>query len=127
MSYKVKYQSVLELGEALKVQNGLVEETSDTLKIAGTTQTQWEKDQIWDKIKEVGGENPKDIEADIKVENTDWYHRHTVESGDTLGKIAAKYYGAAGKYMEIFNANNTLLKDPNVIHPGQELVIPNLN
>jgi nucleoid-associated protein YgaU len=30
------------------------------------------------------------------------------------------------KYKEIFTANTHILKDPNLIHPGQELVIPNL-
>jgi len=27
--------------------------------------------------------------------------------------------------MKIFEANKTTLKDPNVIHPGQKLTIPN--
>ena len=30
-----------------------------------------------------------------------------------------------GRYMQIFQANTNVLKDPNVIHPGQKLVIPN--
>mgnify|MGYP000259096710 CR=1 FL=1 len=50
----------------------------------------------------------------------------TVKGGETLGAIAKKYYGSAGKYTAIFNANTNILKNPDVIHPGQELVIPNL-
>jgi nucleoid-associated protein YgaU len=49
---------------------------------------------------------------------------HVVAKGDTLGKIAAKYYGDASLYMTIFDANKNQLKDPNKIFPGQKLVIP---
>ncbi len=51
---------------------------------------------------------------------------YTVQSGDTLGKIAAEHYGAAGKYMVIFEANQPMLSDPNKIYPGQSLRIPPL-
>ncbi len=44
--------------------------------------------------------------------------------GDTLGKIAQKYYGDPSLYMQIFEANKSQLKDPNKIFPGQKLVIP---
>ena len=49
---------------------------------------------------------------------------HTVVSGDTLGKISAEYYGSAGQYMKIFEANKSVLDDPNKIYPGQKLRIP---
>jgi nucleoid-associated protein YgaU len=123
---KVKYQDVLDLGEQLQVQNGDVSENNGVLKIKGTTQTQYEKNLIWDKIKAIGGENPTDIQADIRVADPSVYHRHTVKSGETLGKIAKHYYGDAMKYKDIFKVNTDILKDPDLIHPGQELIIPNL-
>ena len=49
---------------------------------------------------------------------------HTVESGDTLSAIAKKYYGEAGKYMQIFEANKPMLSDPDKIYPGQVLRVP---
>ena len=49
---------------------------------------------------------------------------HTVASGDTLGAIAKKYYGNAGKYPVIFEANTPMLKDADHIYPGQVLRIP---
>jgi len=49
---------------------------------------------------------------------------HTVVSGDTLGAIAKEYYGNAGKYPVIFEANKPMLTDPNKIYPGQVLRIP---
>lgn len=49
---------------------------------------------------------------------------HTVVSGDTLGKIAKKYLGAASRYPEIFEANKHQLSSPDAISVGQVLVIP---
>jgi nucleoid-associated protein YgaU len=49
---------------------------------------------------------------------------HVVEKGDTLGAIAKKYYGKAGAYMKIFEANRDVLDDPDKIKPGQKLRIP---
>ncbi len=51
---------------------------------------------------------------------------YTVKSGDTMGKIAQQFYGAAGKYPVIFEANKPMLKDPDKIYPGQTLRIPAL-
>ena len=49
---------------------------------------------------------------------------HTVEAGDTLSAIAAKYLGKASRYPEIFEANKPMLEDPDKIYPGQVLRIP---
>ncbi|MDC0371360.1 LysM peptidoglycan-binding domain-containing protein [Flavobacteriaceae bacterium] len=123
---KQKYQSVLDLGTELNIQNGDVSEENGILKIKGTAKTQYEKNIIWDEIKAVGGQNPSDIKADIKVSDESVYHRHTVKSGETLGKIARHYYGDPMKYKQIFQANSDILKNPDLIYPNQELVIPNL-
>jgi nucleoid-associated protein YgaU len=126
MSLQNKYQEVLKLGEELGVKDGYVKEEEGKLKIGGVTHTQYEKNRMWDKIKEIGGDQPADLAADIKVETTDYYHKHTVKSGDSLSKIAKHYYGDPMKYKEIFEANKNVLKDPNLIFPDQELIIPNL-
>lgn len=49
---------------------------------------------------------------------------YTVESGDTLWKIAEKMYGNGSEYPKIFDANSELLDSPDHILPGQELTIP---
>lgn len=126
MTAKEKYQPVLDLGESLQIKNGDVREDEGILKVKGEAKTQYEKNILWDKIKEIGGENPADIKANITVADTTVYHRHTVTSGETLGKIAKQYYGEASKYQNIFKANSDILKNPDLIHPGQELIIPNL-
>jgi nucleoid-associated protein YgaU len=49
---------------------------------------------------------------------------HEVVAGDTLSALAQKYYGSAGKYMKIFEANRDILDNPDLIKVGQKLKIP---
>ena len=51
---------------------------------------------------------------------------YVVKKGDSLSKIAKKFYGDPMKYKHIFKANRPLLKDPDKIFPGQSLRIPPL-
>lgn len=52
---------------------------------------------------------------------------YTVQAGDTLWKISQEMYGSGGKYMKIFEANTSILENPDRIFPGQELTIPDLD
>jgi nucleoid-associated protein YgaU len=121
-----KYQSVLDLGAKLEIQNGDVKEENGTLKVSGVAKTPYEKDLLWNEIKRVGGDAPTDIEVMVSVADESNYHTHVVAKGDTLGKISKQYYGSASKYPKIFDANRDILDDPNKIRPDQKLVIPNL-
>ncbi len=125
MSVKAKYQGLLNLGEQLGIKDGNVTEDGGVLKIKGEANTPYEKDLMWDKIKELGGENASDIQANITVSDSSVYHRHVVKGGESLSKIAKQYYGDAMKYNQIFSANTNILSNPDVIHPDQVLVIPN--
>lgn len=49
---------------------------------------------------------------------------YTIESGDTLSKIAEKHYGNASDYTKIFEANREVIGDPDKIYPGQRIRIP---
>ena len=49
---------------------------------------------------------------------------YVVKSGDTLWGIARTYYGNGAQYPKIFNANKNIISNPNLIYPGQKLVIP---
>lgn len=51
---------------------------------------------------------------------------HTVVRGDTLSDIAKRFYGKAGMWPILFEANRDKLDNPDLIHPGQELRIPPL-
>ena len=50
---------------------------------------------------------------------------YVVQGGDSLSKIAKRIYGDAKKWTRIYEANLALIgKNPDLIHPGQTLVIP---
>jgi len=49
---------------------------------------------------------------------------HVVASGESLWKIAARYYADGQQYVRIFEANRDVLADPDRIRPGQRLRIP---
>ena len=61
---------------------------------------------------------PKKEEEKEKVEI------YEIVSGDTLGKIAKRYYGKASLYTRIHEANKELIPNPDKIYPGQKIKIP---
>lgn len=62
-----------------------------------------------------------EVNLDPVEVNSQYY---TVEKGDTLSKIAKHFYGNANAYHKIFQANTPMLKTPDLIYPGQVLIIP---
>jgi nucleoid-associated protein YgaU len=49
---------------------------------------------------------------------------YVVVAGDSLSKIAKRHYGDANKWHRIYEANRDQIKNPDLIHPGQQLKIP---
>jgi nucleoid-associated protein YgaU len=49
---------------------------------------------------------------------------HTVAAGESLSKIAKKYYGDATQWKRIFEANRDRIENPDLIQPGWKLKIP---
>ncbi|HIZ78546.1 MAG TPA: bifunctional metallophosphatase/5'-nucleotidase [Candidatus Lachnoclostridium stercorigallinarum] len=49
---------------------------------------------------------------------------YTVQSGDSLSRIAKRELGSYNLWNVIYEANRDQISDPNVIRPGQVLVIP---
>jgi nucleoid-associated protein YgaU len=123
---KAKYQSVIDLAEKLNIQDRDVKVTGDVLKIRGAAASPYHKDLLWDEIKKVGGDDPSDLKANIKVTDDSIYAKHTVAFDESLSLIAKHYFKDPMKYKQIFAANTDVLKNPDIIHTGQELVIPNL-
>ena len=56
-----------------------------------------------------------------KEEKVDYY---VIVSGDTLSKIAKRYYGDQMKYPRIFEANREVIQNADLIYPGQKIRIP---
>jgi LysM repeat protein len=118
-----KYGALNGLASKLGIRNFTMKEEAGKLRISGTTTYQLEKDLFWDAIKKNAGWE-SEVLADVKAERSDIHGIHTVQPGESLSKIAKVHLDNANRYMEIFNANKDKLKDPNVIQPGQQLVIP---
>jgi LysM repeat protein len=121
--YTEKYHEVIELTHKLPVENLEVREEGGKLIIKGTAPYQMEKDLIWDAIKKGSGWEGE-VVADIKVKDNTLYGRYTVQSGDTLSKIAQRYLDKANRYPEIFELNKDILKSADLIKPGQVLKMP---
>jgi nucleoid-associated protein YgaU len=49
-----------------------------------------------------------------------------VKPGDTLWSIAAEEFGDGAFWLAVYRANRDQIKDPRVLHPGQELAIPDV-
>jgi nucleoid-associated protein YgaU len=62
--------------------------------------------------------------ASSTAPNTSSTQTYTVKSGDSLSKIAKHFYGDGAKWHRIYDANRDKIKNPDLIHPGQELTIP---
>ncbi len=117
---KSKYSSVLKKGEqvGLRLENLHVQD--EKLFIRGAVPSEFGKNQVWDEIKRVNA-SFSDITADINVKPGGTY---TVVSGDSLSKIAKRFYGDANLYPKIFDANRDQLSDPDKIRVGQSLKLP---
>lgn len=64
----------------------------------------------------------REIVSRIKVVNGRW--ELTVQRGDSLSAIASAIYGDALSYTTIYNANTSVIIDPNSIEVGIVLVLP---
>ena len=51
----------------------------------------------------------------------------TVQPGNTLWAIASDTYGDGIKYVYVYEANRDLIRDPDLIYPGQVFVLPEIS
>lgn len=129
---KSKYASVLQLIKSRNVRLDHLHVEGDKLVMQGAAPDQDVKNEVWNAIKAV---DPAfgDLSADISIDSSlpapaaapaSGTRTYSVQPGDTLSKIAKQFYGDAGQYMKIFDANQDKLNDPDKIQVGQELKIP---
>lgn len=120
-----KYGAIYVLAEKLGCSNLNAVENNGHMSISASCPTQYICNQLWDKTKEIDpGLDDGDLTLNLTVERQDIFGEYEVRSGDTLSGIAKKLSGGKLTYMQIFEANRGILKDPNVIKVGQKLIIP---
>lgn len=74
-------------------------------------------------VKGVESVDDSGLNAPEPEETTEFY---TIQRGDTLSKIAKHFYGSGSKYPVIFEANREVIKNPDLIYPGQVVRIPKI-
>lgn len=151
---KEKYVSVLSVVNHEKIQVHNLHVQNDKLFIRGTAPNENVKTLFWQAVRKADSAFDKDFQAEIDVKPAakpqpapaaakapspsplapealpnvvaaeSKVQTYTVKPGDTLSAIAKHFYGHAGAYMQIFNANQDQLKDPDKIKVGQVLKIP---
>jgi len=63
-------------------------------------------------------------ETPTRTDNRVEQKTYTVVKGDCLWNIAAKQLGSGSRYTEIASLNSDIIKNPNLIYPGQVLKLP---
>ena len=123
MNLRDKYNHAIQTAKDLRMQ-GSAEERDGKLYFKGLVKSQAEVNKIWDAIKTVPDWR-NDLVGEVTIDpNAPKDTTYTVQSGDTLSKIAKQHLGDANAYMKIFEANKDQLSDPDKIKPGQVLKIP---
>ncbi len=134
---KGKYAAVFSAIGQQGISLSHVNMQDNKLYIAGTAKSEDAKNKIWDQIKQANPNWQSELIADITVDQQaaaasagqgtvqqSQAKTYTVQAGDSLSKISQQFYGKAGEYNKIFEANRDKLSDPNKIQPGQVLNIP---
>ena len=116
---KQKYQPVLDAitKEGAQLMNLNIDGNQLYLKAMADSESS--KERIWDAIKKVDA-TFADLKHDIEVKSG--VQKYTVQSGDSLSKIAKHFYGDAQKFPVIARAN--AIANPDLIKVGEELEIP---
>jgi nucleoid-associated protein YgaU len=147
---KSKYHAALVDADAQHVRWQALQVQDGKLYAKGSAPSEAAKNHVWDAIKQIDPNYSQDLVADISVDPTiapqsnaasnigatlgtaaagaaagsHASRSYTVVAGDSLSEISRQFYGDPNEYMRIFYANRSILKDPDMIQPGQNLVIP---
>ncbi|MCJ7657489.1 MAG: LysM peptidoglycan-binding domain-containing protein, partial [Candidatus Atribacteria bacterium] len=115
-----KDKTVAELSESIKGYENQIKEISELMAKEGK-----EKEAGYAESLALLEESKSIIEDQlaeaIKKTIPDYYE---VEKGDSLWKIAERFYNAGEKWIRIFEANIDKIKNPSMIYPYQRLTIP---
>ena len=123
MALQEKYQPLIDMANQLGISGLNVTEGEGFIKIEGNATSAEAKQQLWDEYNRLDPEyRSGDLVLNINApEGSSAGTTYTVQSGDSLSRIGSKY---GVSWQKIYEANRDKLDDPDKIHPGQELTIP---
>ena len=101
-----------------------VEVEKGVAKVSGTAKDQsaFEKAILMaGNVLGIGKVEASELEAPPPERKVEYYE---IQKGDTLWAISSKFLGKGARYKEIFEANREVIKDPDLIYPGQKIRIP---
>jgi len=127
----ISERAIAAANEAIQKANAAIDKTNQTIDrvneinknlVQEIARLRYELNEKDESIEEEIANLKKEIEA-MKVKPPETYR---VKKGDYLIKIAGKkeVYGDASQWQKIYRANRKKIKNPNLIYPGQNLVIP---
>ena len=117
-------KSVVE-SQGFRVTNLDVEYDGDKATVYGEVSEQSDREKIVLALGNVSGVSV--VDDRMSVTNPKPEARfYEVKKGDSLSKISKEMYGDPMKYQQIFEANQPMLKNMDLIYPGQVLRIPAL-
>jgi len=110
---------VVEVNEDIVTLAGIAQDyptREKAILIAGNIEgiSQVEAEQLIT-MEQISEENVREIPEEIF---------YSIEKGDTLWAIATKYYDDGSKYTHIVDANIEVIKNADLIYPGQTIRIP---
>lgn len=121
MSLTDKYARLIQFAQQSGVENLVATEQNNVLYITGSA-TSSKKDEMWKIYNEIDPDmRTGDLVLNIEV-IPGGEEIYEIKPGDSLSKIAGKYPNMT--WQKIFEANKDTIKDPNLIHPGQKIIIP---
>lgn len=123
---KQKYAGVISTIEGFADVGATVDQVDldgEKLHLKGTVPSTVVANRVWEAIKKA---DPTYADLHHEIGTSGGAEQpYTIQSGDNLSKIAKRFYGDAGKYTEIAQANG--IDDPDKIKAGQDLNLPVLS
>ncbi len=115
-----KDKAIVELSESTRGYEDLVKEIQEQMAQEGKEKEAEYADRLA-LLKEGKDIIEAKLAEAIKKSIPDYYE---VEKGDSLWKIAERFYNAGEKWIRIFEANVNKIKNPSMIYPYQRFTIP---
>ena len=123
---KARQEGMLEgliYNARLKIKNLDVDLEGDRLIVYGETEHADHRQKALLLLGNVSGISEVDNRISLTVPEQTFFI-YEIQNGDSLSLLAKRFYGDMLMYNKIFEANKDVIEDPNLIYPGQKIIIP---